>query len=107
MIVSRGTNQEHLYQIINARKTQTQLPQPLHMGQTSSGQYSTAPLKRYTSAFCQALADIIAESAKTSSFTPAEHDDYLTVFHDLKEAYLASADDIDDGADFHGFNPQK
>ena len=106
MISSRGTNVEHLYTIINATQTQTHLPRPLQMGQSKAGHYNTAPLKRYTSAFCQGLSYIIAESAKHSDFTPADQDVYLPIFQELKEHYLASADDDDDGADYR-FPPKK
>ena len=37
----------------------------------------------------------------------ADADDYHSVFQELRSAYLASADDVDDGADYHnGFPPK-
>ena len=106
MVVMTGTTDEHLYQIINRHKTQDILPQALPMGKSSTGGYNTAPLKRYTQAFCRGLAAIIEESAKNAITNMVDTDDYHSIFQELRSAYLASADDVDDGADYHNGFPQ-
>ena len=99
-----------ILQWLNAHKTRDNLP-PLPMGRlgTPEGGFSTAQLKRYPEALCVALASV-AKQLMPYIEQPIEANsiDWVDPVYQaaatLRNAYLDSVMNADDGADFHKFN---
>lgn len=99
LVACPSTTTSTLYDLMDAHRTQDKLPAPLAMGRSSHGSYNTAPLKRYTMAFCHGLASIMEYAARIVPYSNIPEDDLCPTFASLREAYLKSSLMDDDGRD--------
>lgn len=83
-------------------RVRADLPPPITMGKASKHTFNTAALKRYPRALCQGMAAIAERFVENIPYVHAETDKILPTAQALRQVYLTSDDQMDDGVDFAG-----
>ena len=81
-------------------QTRSTLPRALKMGRKADGTFHTAPLKRYPVPFCRAIGEVVHNVASIVTHVSAPDDEFVETFQELRQLYMDSKHDDDDGADY-------